>query len=240
MQLAERLAGNEDFAPLMSFAGRTKELRLPSIPHRVGGFGGPTGLADLLRAEKFAAVVDATHPFASRMSANAAMACGQVHLPLMVLTRPAWKRVACDDWIEVDNMHAAAVALGDVPRSVFLAVGRTELAAFRGDVAHRYTVRMVDAVEPSLLPGDAKVILARGPFDLDSELQLLRDAAVDIVVSKNSGGAATYAKIAAARTLGLPVVMVKRPRGSVEGELHEAGAVMSWLEALRATHDAAS
>ncbi len=240
MQLAERLAGIDDYAPLMSFAGRTEALRLPRIPHRVGGFGGVEGLAAFLREHRFAAVVDATHPFAMRMSANAATACGKVHLPLVVLTRPAWRRVEGDDWIEVDGFEAAAVALGEVPRSVFLTVGRQELAAFRGGVAHRYVARMVDAVDAELLPKGARVVLARGPFDAVAELELMRDAAIDVVVSKNSGGAATYGKIAAARELRLPVVMVKRPRAAVEGELHDADAVLAWLEALRATHDAAS
>lgn len=240
MQLAALLADNADYAPLMSFAGRTEALRLPRIPHRVGGFGGVEGLAAFLRENRFAAVVDATHPFAVRMSANAAAACGQVHLPLMVLTRPGWKRLHGDDWIEVDSFPAAAAALGETPRTVFLTVGRQELAAFRGGIAHQYVVRTVDAADPAVLPNPAKVILARGPFDAADELQLMRDAAIELVVSKNSGGAATYGKIAAARELGLPVVMINRPRAAVEGELHDAAAVLAWLEALRATHDAAS
>lgn len=240
MQLAALLADNGAYAPLMSFAGRTQALRPPPIPHRVGGFGGAEGLATFLREKRFAAVVDATHPFAVRMSANAATACGQVHLPLMVLTRPAWKRQRGDNWIEVESFAAAAAALGEAPRTVLLTVGRQELAAFRGGVAHRYVVRTVDAVDAVLLPDAAQVILARGPFDTADELQLMRDAAIELVVSKHSGGAATYGKIAAARELGLPVVMIKRPRAAVEGELHDASAVLAWLEALRATHDAAS
>jgi precorrin-6A/cobalt-precorrin-6A reductase len=240
MQLAALLADNGGYAPLMSFAGRTEALRLPRIPHRVGGFGGAEGLAAYLRENRFAAVVDATHPFAVRMSANAAAACGQAHLPLMVLTRPAWKRQRGDDWIEVDSFEAAAAALGETPRTVFLTVGRQELAAFRGGIPHRYVVRTVDAPDTAALPEGAKVILARGPFDAADERQLMRDTAIEVVVTKNSGGAATYGKIAAARELGLPVVMINRPRAAAEGELHDAAAVLAWLEALRATHDAAS
>lgn len=233
MQLAGRLAGNADYAPLMSFAGRTAQLRLPPIPYRIGGFGGAEGLGSVLQAQQFAAVVDATHPFATRMSTNAAVACGRCHVPLAVFTRPAWKRVKGDDWIEVESFAAALDALGTEPRTVFLAIGRQELAAFRQGTPHRYTVRTVDPVDPDLLPVGASLIQARGPFDEAAELQLLQDRNIEIVVSKNSGGDATYAKIAAARELGLPVVIVRRPPPAAEGELHDVDAVLAWLEALR-------
>lgn len=236
MQLVALLAADAGFAPVMSFAGRTNDLRLPNIPHRVGGFGGAEGLGRHLREHGIAAVVDATHPFAARMSENASIACETAHVPLVVFTRPAWTRVAGDDWIEVDGFQAAAAALGDIPRNAFLAVGRQELAAFGGGVAHRYVVRSVDAVAPELLPSGARQIQARGPFEVADELRLLREANVDVVVSKNSGGAATYAKIAAARELGLTVVMIRRPRPAIEGALHDAGAVMAWLQALQLTH----
>lgn len=240
MRLAERLTADANYAARMSFAGRTIDLRPPAIPYRVGGFGGGNGLAAYLRAEKIAAVVDATHPFAARMSANAAMATADTHIPLIVFTRPRWERQDTDAWIEVDDFDGARAALGEEPKTVFLTVGRQELGAFRGGVAHRYIVRSVDPPEPKMLPDGAHVILARGPFQEADELTLLRDAGAQVVVSKNSGGAATYGKIAAARQLGIPVVMIRRPRPAIEGELHDVDAVWAWLEALRRTHDGAS
>ncbi len=240
MQLAQCLKDHSAFAPLMSFAGRTRDLRLPPIPHRVGGFGGAHGLAAYLREGGFAAVVDATHPFAARMSDNAVAACAEARVPLAVFTRPAWTRQTGDTWIEVDDAASAAAALGGTPRTVFLAIGRQDLGAFRGGVAHRYVVRAVDAPDADALPHGARVIAARGPFAADEELALLRHEEIDVVVSKNSGGSATYGKIAAARQLGLPVVMLKRPRSGAGGELHKVEAVMAWLDVLRRQADSAA
>lgn len=240
MRLADRLAADTNYLACMSFAGRTADLRLPPIPHRVGGFGGAAGLTQFLRDKSIAALVDATHPFAARMSANAAMACAEAHVPLIVYTRSAWRRAPGDDWIEVDGFEEAARALGETPRTVFLAVGRQELGAFRDGVPHRYIVRSIDAPDQHSLPQGARLILARGPFALSDEVALLRETGAEIVVAKNSGGDATYGKIAAARQLGIPVVLISRPRPAFEGELHDAEAVHMWLEALRRTHDAAS
>lgn len=237
MQLAERLAEHSAFAPLMSFAGRVQALRPPPIPHRVGGFGGAGGLTVFLREHAYEAVIDATHPFAARISLNAAIACATEHRPLAVLTRPAWGAVDGDSWIDVETTTAAATALGTTPRRVFLAIGRQDLAAFRGGVAHRYVIRAVDPPDAATIPEDARVITARGPFHGDDELALLMSEKIDVVVSKNSGGQATYGKIAAARRLGLPVVMIQRPRAAVAGELHDPDAAMAWLEALRLRRD---
>lgn len=236
MRLADLLAGDANYAAVMSFAGRTRDVRPPSIPHRVGGFGGPDGLARYLREHGVSAVVDATHPFAARMSANAGMACAAEHIPLVVYTRPPWRAADGDRWIEVDDFSGAACALGDTAKTVFLAVGRQEIGAFRDGAAHHYVVRSVDPPDAQLMPAGARLITARGPFTLDEEVALLREVGADVVVSKNSGGNATYGKIAAARQLGLPVIMIRRPRPAAEGELHEAAAVLAWLDALRRTH----
>jgi precorrin-6A/cobalt-precorrin-6A reductase len=233
MQLGERLHGNADYAPLMSFAGRTRALRPPPTPHRVGGFGGWQGLAAFLTQGGYRAVVDATHPFAARMSDNARRACAANHVPLAVLTRPPWQSEAGDSWVDVADMTAAAAALGETPRTVFLTIGRQELAAFRPAIAHRYIARAVDAPDTDALPPGAKVITARGPFALEDELRLMRDHKVDVVVAKNSGGHAAYAKVVAARQLGLPVIMVRRPRGPGADDLHDLDAVLAWLDAER-------
>lgn len=240
MQLGELLAQRAAYAPVLSFAGRTGNPRLPTIAYRIGGFGGALGLAAYLREQGLRAVIDATHPFAARISANTTLACRETGLPLAVLTRPAWQRADGDRWIEVDSFAAAAGALGETPRNVFLAVGRQELAAFR-DGAHRYLIRSVDAVAADVVPRDAVTILARGPFDEAAETELMRQHAIDIVVAKNSGGAATYAKIAAARALGLPVVMIRRPAEAQGAVFTSSGDVLVWLEALaRKAHVATS
>lgn len=233
MQLARCLANHSAFAPLMSFAGRTRDVVAPPIAYRIGGFGGARALATYLRDKGFRAVVDATHPFAARMSENAAAACAETGVPLTVLTRPAWVRQPGDTWIEVADAASAAAALGDVPRNVLLAIGRQDLAAFRGGAAHRYVVRAVDAPDAGVLPYTARVITARGPFEMAQEVALLRQEGIDVVVSKNSGGAATYGKIAAARDRGLPVVMIRRPRPPAQHEMHDVEDVVAWLEALR-------
>lgn len=236
MQLAALLKDSSKFAPVMSLAGRTAQPRLPEMAHRSGGFGGVDGLKRYLRENAVAAVVDATHPFAARMSGNAARACADLNVPLAVLTRPAWERCDGDRWIEVDDFAAARDALGTAPRTVLLTIGRQEVGAFRGGVGHRYVVRSVDAVAPELLPDGARVIAARGPFDEDQEIALMQREGIDAVVSKNAGGGATYAKIAAARRLALPVIMIRRPRSASDGEMHDAAAVMRWLEACCGDH----
>jgi precorrin-6A/cobalt-precorrin-6A reductase len=228
--LAERLVQEPRYDTLLSFAGRTASLRPPGVPHRVGGFGGVEGLRVFLRDERVDALVDATHPFAAQMSSHAVMACDDTRTPLIRLERPAWRAHEADHWIDVPNMPAAAAALGISPRRVFLSVGRLEIAAFAAAPQHDYLIRAVDAFDAGL--PQARVLAARGPFELGAELALLERERIEVLVSKNSGTAATYAKIEAARALGLPVVMVQRPplpAARCAGSLDEISA---WLEAL--------
>lgn len=168
------------------------------------------GLARWLAAEHVRVLVDATHPFAARITANAAEAAGRLGLPLVVLRRPGWTRQAGDQWTEVPDMAAAAAAIGPEPRRVLLAVGRQEVAAFRAAPQHRYLVRSIEPVAAHDLPVGAEPLLARGPFGAAEERALLEARGIEVLVTKNSGGDATYGKIAAARSLGLPVVIVAR------------------------------
>jgi precorrin-6A/cobalt-precorrin-6A reductase len=192
--LAAALAGRGEFAPLLSLAGRTANPRSSPIPMRIGGFGGAGGLRNFLLAERIDAVIDATHPFAERISANAASACAAARIPLLVFTRPPWRREPGDRWIEVDGIDAAVDALGKERRTVFLTQGRLQLAAFARAPQHRYIVRAIDRPEDFDTLREAKLILARGPFAFADEERLMREEGVEILVSKNSGGAATYAK----------------------------------------------
>jgi precorrin-6A/cobalt-precorrin-6A reductase len=210
-QLAGKLAGRADFSVTLSLAGRTENPAAQGVPVRTGGFGGAEGLASYLREEHVGLLIDATHPYAARISVNAAQAARQSGVPILALRRPGWEPVPGDRWTLVGNVTEAASALGEAPRRVFLAIGRQEAGAFEAAPRHRYLIRSVDPVEPKLAVPDALYLLARGPFPEADERALLEKYGIDAVVSKNSGGEASYGKIAAARALGIEVVMIRRP-----------------------------
>jgi precorrin-6A/cobalt-precorrin-6A reductase len=191
-----------------SLAGRVADPVLPPGEVRVGGFGGAAGLAAWLATNPVAAVVDATHPFAATMTASAVEACATVGRPLLRLQRPGWTEQSGDDWRWVDSLPRAAEAVTGFG-SVFLTTGRQGLAAFAG-LTGRCVVRSVDPPAPPL-PARTTVVLARGPFTVEEELALMRQHAVEVLVTKDSGASMTAAKLIAARQLGLPVVLVRRP-----------------------------
>lgn len=228
--LAKLLAGHQGIEATVSLAGRTRNPVLPPLPTRIGGFGGAAGLAEFLRDNAIEAVVDATHPFADQISANAAAACREAGVRLLVLTRRPWAAGEDDRWIPVSDMGAAAEALRPLGEGVFLTIGRQELAPFEAVPDKRYLIRAVDPPEPMPALPDATLILDRGPFTLEGELALLREHRIDALVSKNSGGRATDAKLEAARRLGLPVVMVERPPGNGVPEVYAAEDAVRWLE----------
>jgi len=215
-RLAEALAGEPALDITLSLAGRTAHPRAQAAKVRTGGFGGAAGLARYLRDEDIAILADATHPFAARMSQNAERAAVEAGVPLVKLERPPWQAVEGDRWVEAENVAHAAALLGETLRTVFLAIGRQELAPFRALPQHAYIIRSVDPIDPAEAPPNARFILERGPFDAAAERALFAENGVEIVIAKNSGGAATYGKIAAARALGLPVIMVRRPRPPAE------------------------
>jgi len=228
--IARALAGDVRFAPVLSLAGRTRAPAAPPIPWRIGGFGGVAGLAAYLRQEGVAALIDATHPFAARMKQNAVQAAAEADVPRVTVLRPAWQPEAGDRWIAAATMADAFAALGPTPRRVFLTVGQKELSPFHGP--HRYLVRSVDP--PAILPPNATLITARGPFAAAAEQALLVAHGIEIVVSKNAGGSATEGKLTAARALGLPVVMVARPAPPEGSLVPDAAAALAWLEHQRA------
>jgi precorrin-6A/cobalt-precorrin-6A reductase len=223
--IARALAGDGRFAPMLSLAGRTLAPVAPPIPWRVGGFGGVDGLAAYLRREGIRALIDATHPFAARMKANAAQAATMAGVPRVAVLRPAWQARAGDRWIEVADMARAFAALGPERRRVFLAIGRQEISVF--GPPHAYLIRSVDPPDP--LPRNATVVLARGPFTEDGERALLIAHRIEAVVTKNSGGDATAAKLTAAREIGLPVVMVARPAPPEPLVVSDTAGALEWL-----------
>jgi precorrin-6A/cobalt-precorrin-6A reductase len=229
-RLAERLRGRADVAITLSLAGRTAAPAAQPVPTRVGGFGGAEGLAAYLRAERIAALIDATHPYAATISANAARAAAVAGVRLLALRRPPWQPVAGDRWTEVADVPAAVRALALAPRRVFLALGRKELQPFGTAPHHHYLVRSVDPVDPPLPVPHATYLVARGPFAESAERELLTAHAIDAVVAKNSGGDATYGKIAAARGLGIEVILLRRPHLSDVPSVASIEEAAAWLD----------
>ena len=224
--LAAALAGRADVAATLSLAGRVREPAPQPLPARVGGFGGVAGLATYLRDEGIRLLVDATHPFAATMSANARAAAHLAGVPLIEAGRAGWAPEPGDRWTGVASMTEAAQALGKAPRRVFLTVGRLQLAVFAQASEHHYVVRSIDPVGPDHGLTDARFVTARGPFRIADEVALMREHRIDVLVTKNSGGTASFAKIEAARRLDLPVVLVRPPaaggaRLGVDGVLAE-------------------
>ena len=227
--LAAALAGRTDVAATLSLAGRLREPAPQALPTRVGGFGGIEGLVAYLHDERIALLVDATHPFAARMSANAREAARRAGVPLLDAGRPPWEPQPGDRWTQVDTMAAAAAALGAPPRHVFLTIGRLQLAAFAAAPQHRYLVRSIDPVDAGHGLTDARFVTARGPFAIDDEIALMREHGIEVLVTKNSGGPASAAKIEAARRLGLPVVLVRPHLGEGGLRLEEVLAAIDRL-----------
>ena len=204
---AELVAAGVDV--VSSLAGRVRQPRLPDGPVRVGGFGGAEGLAAFLRAEQITALIDATHPFAGAITANAAQAAAQAGVPLLVLRRPEWE--AAPSWDLVSDIGAAATAVRAWPgESVFLTTGRRDLEVFAANDRHRFLVRAVDPPDGPV-PPRMTLVLDRGPYTLEGESALMREHGVGLLVTKNSGGSMTAAKLDAARDLGVQVLMVRRP-----------------------------
>jgi precorrin-6A/cobalt-precorrin-6A reductase len=214
---------------IVSLAGRTEHPRVANGQLRVGGFGGPDGLAAFLLDQSIDVVVDATHPFAATMPFNAAAACHRAGVPLLKLYRPPWTPCAGDRWMRVADLdRAAAMLVERGARRVLLTTGRQELEPFRALRGVSFVVR---SVEPPDLAGfeSATALLARGPFDVEGERALFRAQAFDTLVTKNSGGSATAAKLEAARDLGIEVVMVDRPPLPVVPLVASVAEARLWL-----------
>ena len=228
-ELARALAGDERWNATVSLAGRTLQPAPLPLPCRIGGFGGPAGLARYLTEHGIDLLIDATHPFATQMTRNAAAAAGQTRIPLLRVSREPWRPEPGDQWVEVADMQAAAAALGPVRRRVLLTIGQKDLAPFAAAPWHDYLIRSVES--PAHAPPGSRLIAARGPFEEEEERALLEREHVEILVTKNSGGHATRPKLLAARALGIAVVMVARP--PVPPCLDQVGTTaeaLTWLE----------
>jgi precorrin-6A/cobalt-precorrin-6A reductase len=227
--LAETLHPQVDI--ISSLAGRVPDPALPVGPVRIGGFGGVDGLRRWLRDKRIDAVVDATHPFAATMTAHAVQVCGELRIPHLVLARPAWEPGAAI--VVASDMQAAETVAQQGHLRVFLTTGRSGTAAF-ADSGAWFLIRAVTEPDVALLPRHHQLVLSRGPYRYDDELALLREHRIDALVTKNSGGDMTRAKLDAAAALNIPVVMVARPGlpdgATVVGSVAEAA---DWVTGLR-------
>jgi precorrin-6A/cobalt-precorrin-6A reductase len=214
---------------IYSYAGRTEAPMGQPIHMRVGGFGGVEGLVAYLKAEGITQVIDATHPFAAQMSTNAVAACTTTGTPLIALERAPWTAGEGDRWTRVPDLSAAVAALAGPPKRVFLAIGRQHLDPFAAQPQHRYLLRLVDPPTGPLPLPLADVVVARGPFTTAGDTALMQAQGTEVVVAKNAGGKGAVAKIAAARALGLPVVMIDRPLIPDRPVARTVAEVMAWL-----------
>jgi precorrin-6A/cobalt-precorrin-6A reductase len=226
--LAAELAGRTGLRVISSLAGRVRDPVLPAGEVRTGGFGGVQGLADWARAESVGAVVDATHPFAETISAHAVAACVQEGLPLLRLARPGWQAQELDHWHHARSLADAAGLLPALGTRVFLTTGRQGLSAFAAQDRLWFLIRCVDAPEGAM-PVNREVLLARGPYARESERTLMRQFAIDVLVTKNSGGSQTAGKLAAARDLGIPVVMIRRPDSPAAASVPAVDDAVRWV-----------
>ncbi|MEV7964412.1 cobalt-precorrin-6A reductase [Sphaerisporangium sp. NPDC088356] len=229
--LAAALVRRAEVRVISSLAGRVTDPRLPEGEVRVGGFGGPERLAGWLREQGIQAVVDATHPFAERITASAVRATAAAEVPLLVLRRPGWRQEPGDDWHWTSSLPEAAASLPGLGRRVFLTTGRQGLSAFSGLDDLWFLIRTVDPPDPPL-PRHRHLLRDRGPYTLDGERVLMRHHRVDVLVTKDSGGTMTMAKLAAARELGVPVVVVRRPPLPEAPTVETPEEALAWLQAL--------
>ncbi|MGF6231451.1 precorrin-6A/cobalt-precorrin-6A reductase [Inquilinus ginsengisoli] len=238
--LARALAEAGDWAVTTSLAGRTRTPAALPGAVRIGGFGGADGLAAYLRAERIDRVIDATHPFAATMSANAAAACARLGLPLLRIERPAWSPAPGDRWIDVADAGAAAdwlVAALPAGSAVLLTLGRQEVAPFQRCPDLRFVLRSIEAPAAQDLPPDCLLLSERGPFTLHGERALIDRHGIRAIVAKNAGGDATAAKLAGAREAAIPVLMIRRPAppamSDATGAVADIAGALDWLSRPR-------
>jgi len=233
-RLAKTLA-EQGFDAVFSYAGRTEAPVAQPLPTRIGGFGGVAGLAKFLRSEAITHVIDATHPFAAQMSTHAVAACAKTGVPLCAFERAPWAAKEGDLWTHVPDLAAAVAALPQSPARVFLAIGKQHLEAFCAAPQHHYLLRLVDPPEGALPLPDARAVIARGPFTIQGDTELLRSNSITHIVAKNAGGAGAEAKLTAARALNLPVILIDRPTVPRRDIRDTLDGVLGWLAAHRAT-----
>jgi precorrin-6A/cobalt-precorrin-6A reductase len=228
-QLAAATQHISELTVISSLAGRTQQPALPHGQVRTGGFGGEQGLIDYLRDHQIDLVIDATHPFARQISENAAAAVGFLGLPFLIFERSAWQSTPADRWLEVPDHITAAELLPNLAQRIFLTIGRQEVSKYAHLTDLWFLMRSIDPPDPTTMP-PGELLLAKGPFQIAAEQELLMKYHIRAIVSKNSGGSATYAKIVAAQELGLPVIMIQRPPAPQGDRATSLEQAIEWLQ----------
>ena len=232
--LAAALADRRDVQCVSSLAGRVSRPRLPVGPVRIGGFGGPDSLADWLRANGIGAVIDATHPYAAGIRRSALLAAPAAGTAYLRLERPGWIEGPQDRWHRTVGFEAAAAAAAGLGHRIFLTIGRQNLSAFTALHDRWILARVVE--DPDPVPPNMTLLRSRGPYSLDSETSLMASHRIDVLVTKDSGGPLTEPKLVAARSLGIPVVMVDRPPappGPADAAVvPDVAGVLRWIDRL--------
>lgn len=214
---------------IFSYAGRVARPKRQPLPTRIGGFGGANGLAEFITQNAITHVVDATHPFAAQMSMNAVSACALSGAKLVALTRPKWIAQGGDQWHHVPDIAGAVAALDRPAQNVMLAIGRMHLEAFAPCPQHQYLLRLVDAPSGDVPLPNRSIIVDQGPFSIENDIALMREHAINVVVAKNAGGSGARAKIDAARSLGIPIIMIDRPKIAERPEVATPDDILAWL-----------
>lgn len=223
------LISKTEFNATISYAGRVERIRQQPIQKRIGGFGGLDGLTSYIISNGITHLVDATHPFAEQISQNAILASQSTNIPFAALTRPQWQKQKTDNWYTVPDIKTAAAALDCNPKRVMLAIGRMHLAHFYKNPQHFYLLRLVDRpLEPPAFTNQV-IEVSRGPFTTKQDKLLLSKYKIDLMVAKNSGGNAAYAKIEAARQLKIKVIMIERPVISDRLTFYNPEEVVQWI-----------
>ena len=228
----------DEIAVTTALAGRTRRPGPLSGYVRIGGFGGADGLAAYLVEHGIDRLIDATHPFAAEISRAARLAADRAGVPRLLLLRPPWKRHPLDRWIDVDSIEIAALLVGKLGRCALLTVGAGATPPFAGATGTRFVVRLIDTPREKLPLRDCQIVLGRGPFSIAEERHLLRKHAIDVLVCKASGGAATEAKLVAAREAGIPVIMVRRPPREPGPMADTIEAALDWVIDLNSRQQA--
>ncbi len=219
----------EAIAVTTALAGRTRTPGPIVGDVRIGGFGGADGLGAYLVENRIDRLIDATHPFAAEISRSARLAAERAGIGRLLLVRPRWRRHPLDRWIEVDSLAAAAALVARIGRRAFLTVGAGSMDAFATVAGVYFVVRLIEPPRAALPLQHCEIICGRGPFGLEHERLLLRRHRIDVLVCKASGGAATEAKLVAAREAGLPVVMIRRPPREPGDAVETVEAALAWL-----------
>lgn len=237
-ELVRLLAGNPDINVTLSLAGRTKSPTLPASFHpdmagnqkiRIGGFGGGEGLAEYIKQNGINTLICATHPFAAKIPFNAKLAAEITGIPLLFICRKQWEEQKNDNWIRVASHKEAVEKLGDAPKRVFLSIGRLEVGEYSASPQHFYLIRSIEEIDNKNLP-NAEYFTARPPYSVEGEKELLTSHKIDCIISKNSGGKATEAKIIAARELAIPIIMISRPARPSGVQVETASEALEWVE----------